>query len=605
MKHICTFTTFILILATCMADIEARPLKLHSIFTNHMVLQRDKPIMIWGWADKGANVSVKFGKETANATAIGEAGRWEVTFPARGADAIGKELTVAHGSTLIEVRDIVIGDVWVMNGQSNMAFGLGKTSQADLESAQANLPLFRCFNLKSNEQASLQSDLPADAIEGDGWTCSTPQISLTFSSIGYSFGSRLQRALQIPIGIIDTARGGASIESLVPQHKFKDHPLAAAYKSYQDSVIAEFDAEAFAEKKWKNQLAQAKSKGLPKDKWPTNGGAKSLRSWDRPDQSPAHNGSCYNGMFGVFKGLNIKGVLFHQGFNNSLRTSCRPKLYRALMKVMVEGWREDFNDPALPVGVIGFCAGGVSQTRENFEAWSISSGAYIREAQRLGLADIEDAKNTAFLPAHDIQIPGLHPVKKIDHAIRATRWALNRVYGKKINWDSATLVSVEPQGERIVLTFDKPVMPDDMSTTIEGFSIAGKDGKFYLAHAKWPMKKDHGIHNTAKKSFENKKIELWSPLVAEPIAVRYAWATSPMGNLKVNGKPWLPLHSFRTDNWDWPESDDYSKILMDRLTMKKAMKEAAERLEFRRHEEATRAVEIIDELETLGRSVSK
>ena len=122
----------------------------------------------------------------------------------------------------------------------------------------------------------------------------------------------------------------------------------------------------------------------------------------------------------------------------------------------------------------------------------------------------------------------------------------------KINWDRASLVSSEPQGDRMVLTFDKPVIPDDMSTAIEGFSIAGEDGKFYLGHATWPLKKDSGVWNTANKSFENTTIEVWSPLVEKPVAVRYGWATSPMGNLKVNGKPWPPLHSFRTDTWDWP-----------------------------------------------------
>ena len=106
------------------------------------------------------------------------------------------------------------------------------------------------------------------------------------------------------------------------------------------------------------------------------------------------------------------------------------------MRLMVEGWREDFKDPNLPVGVIGFCAGSIPQTRRTSRPGRTRAGAYIREAQRLGLADVEDPDHTAFLPAYDVQVPGLHPHKKRAHGVRAARWALKTVYGMKINWDS-------------------------------------------------------------------------------------------------------------------------------------------------------------------------
>ena len=115
------------------------------------------------------------------------------------------------------------------------------------------------------------------------------------------------------------------------------------------------------------------------------------------------------------------------------------------------------------------------------------------------------------------------------------------------------------------------------------------------------MKKDVGIWNTANKNFDTTKIYVWSPLVKEPVAVRYAWATSPMGNLKVNGKQWLPMHSFRTDEWDWPESEDPAESLVDRGRNRAMQKEAAERLEYRKTEEARRAVEILERIKTLGR----
>jgi len=581
---------------------ESGALRVHNIFGSNMVIQRDKPITIWGWAETGRKVSVQLGEAKAEATAGGEAGRWEVTFPARQADAAGQRLTVTSGDKTIEMENILIGDVWVMNGQSNMAFGLAKTYEADMEIATADLPLLRRVGIAPNESETLQANIPADRIEG--WTVSTPKTAGGFSAIGYTFASRLQRALQIPIGIIDNARGGASIESLVPRQKFKDHPLAARYLDWVDKRRAEFDWDAAVKAlvgKWEKDVADQRKKGVPEDKLPPKPTRNDLRSWNVPGRSPSDAAACYNGMFGAFKGLNIKGVLFHQGYNNAMTTVCRPKRYRVLMKLMVEGWREDFKDPNLPVGVIEFCAGGVTQSGENFEHWTVSTASFIREAQRLGLADLKDPEHTEFIPGYDQQIPGLHPLKKLVHATRAAHWALNEVYKLPVVWETAELVSAGRDGDQMVLTFDKPVAPDD-SGPIEGFAIAGEDGKYYKAYAESLVTKDQGIWGN---KYDRTKLFVWSPLVKKPVAVRYAWATSPMGNLKVNGKPWQPLHSFRTDQWDWPESEDPAAEAVTRAQAKAMADEAAQRCEFRRVEEAKQAVEILKQRAMLGRKDPK
>jgi len=572
----------------------AGALKLHAIFTTHMVIQRDKPIVIWGWADAGNKVSVKFGKETAEATAEGDDGRWEVTFPAREASTDAHTLLVSTGDEKVEMEDVLIGDVWVMHGQSNMAFPLGKVQHADMESEQANLPLLRLFSITTNEQSDLQEDIRADAITAGGWVVSTPETARDFSAIGYVFGSQLQRALEIPIGVIKNARGGAAIESMVPAHKFDDHPLAKRYAEYVAKRRAEFDARARALEKWQIQVERAKSKGKPEAEWPKKPlDAENLVSWDIPGKSPSDAASVYNGMFGVFKGYNIKGVLFHQGYNNAMiRQNCRPKFYRVLMKLMVEGWREDFNHPNLPVGVIGFCAGGKAQNEENFEAESSGGAPYIREAQRLGLADVGDPDNTVFIPAYDVQVPGLHPSKKREHGLRAARWALAEIYDVGVRWETASLVSAEPQGDEMILTFDKRVTPDDKNTILCGFSIAGEDGKFYMAHAR---------HRAEGSYWDRTKIiHVWSPLVEKPVAVRYGWAWSPMGNLKVGEHQDLPIPSFRTDNWDWPESEDPEVSAVGRAEGNEMKEEAIERCEYRRTEEARRAVEILERIKTLG-----
>jgi sialate O-acetylesterase len=558
-----------------------------------MVLQRDKPIKIWGWADADDTVSVTLGDASTEGTAAEDGGRWEVTFPAREASTAPVALTVATGDEKVELTDILIGDVWVMHGQSNMAFPLEKVQHADIESEQANLAMLRLFSVTTNEQSELQEDIRAEAITTGGWVVSNPETAREFSAIGYVFGSRLQRTLQIPIGVIKNARGGAAIESMVPAHKFDEHPMAERYAASVAQARVEFDARAAALRKWEIQLARAKSKGKPEAEWPEQPvDAENLRSWDIPGKSPSDAASVYNGMFGVFKGYNIKGVLFHQGYNNAMiRQKCRPRFYRVLMKLMIEGWREDFNDPALPVGVIGFCAGGNAQNEENFEAESYGGAPFIREAQRLGLADVGDPEHTAFLPAYDVQVPGLHPGKKREHGERAARWALSRIYGSKIFWNRAALVSATPRGDEMILTFDNRVTADDKSTVLRGFSIAGEDGKFYMAHAR---------HQAEGSYWDRTKIiHVWSPLVEKPVAVRYGWAWSPMGNLKFAEHQDLPVPSFRTDSWDYPESDDPTESLGSAEA--KDMKEDAEQcLEHRRTEEAKRAVEILERITTLG-----
>jgi sialate O-acetylesterase len=531
----------------------ADALKTHGIFRSNMVLQRDKPITIWGWAPVGSEVEVSFGKLSAKAKAAGEQGRWQVTFDSQSANSTGQKMVVKAGEEVIRMENILIGDLWVMNGQSNMAFALKAVYQNAFESAQAHLPLMRHVRINSYaESEHVETDLEEKDLNGNdpdkNWKVVTPEVALDMGAIGYVFGSRLQRVLQIPIGIIDNSRGGASMESLVPRHKFKEHPMAAEYLAWVEKRQAEFDWEEALKKpieKWEKSVADQRKKGVAEDKLPPKPTRETLRSWNVPGRSPSDAASCYNGMFGVFKGLHVKGVAFHQGFNNAMmNTSCKPKLYRILMKLMVDGWREDFNDPQLPVAIIGLCAGGKAQTRLNFEELGFSTAAYIRESQRLGLADVKEVANTAFIPSYDQKIPQLHTKKKKELGIRSARWALKTIYGMDdIVLDTANLLSATSEDGKILLAFDKPVLPDDFGSELEGFSIADKSGVYYLAHAVPLQIKD--------KKERNKQILVSSPLVKEPVSVRYAWARAPMGNLKVNGIPWQPLHSFRTDGIDF------------------------------------------------------
>ena len=597
-KSILAMTCAILSVLTASAQ-QTKPetapekLKVHGVFRSHMVIQRDEAITIWGWAPVGTEVKVDFGKSTATSKSAGKAGRWEVTFDPQPANANPQTLNVTGGETMVKMEDILIGDVWVMNGQSNMAFGLKAVYQAGFESAQAHLPHLRHIKIRSGAESEyVETDLNDDFIfDGDAddlnWRVVTPETSLEMGAIGFIFGSRLQRALQIPIGIIDNSRGGASLESLVPRHKFADDAMAAEYLKWVDGRRAEFSFDDFfkaqmekwesSEAKYQKEIAADKKKGVTKKRRRPRKPDGSIRTWSVPGRSPSDAAACYNGMFGVFKGLNIKGVAFHQGFNNAMmNTSCKPKFYRTLMKLMVDGWRDDFGEK-LPVAIIGLCAGGNAQTRLNFEQSGLSTAAYIRESQRLGLLDAEEQSDTVFIPAYDQKIPQLHTKKKKELGLRTARWALRNIYEmESVVWETGELVSTVAEEGKILLTFDKPVRVDDFGSELEGFSLADSSGTYYMADAVYVETKD--------KNERYKQILVSSPLVKEPVSVRYAWSRAPMGNLKVNGIPWQPLNSFRTDQIDFsPEvshqDPDGAKKNSDTIKVLKAA--AAEALKTR------------------------
>jgi len=318
----------------------AEKLKVHGIFRSNMVLQRDKPITIWGWAPAGTKVEVSFGKLAATGKAAGDKGRWDVVFKAQAANAQGQTIKVQAAGQVVKMDNILIGDIWVMNGQSNMAVSLKGAYQSHFEASMAHLPLLRQIRINSGaESENIETDLADKFINGKdtdkNWKVITPETAMEMGAIGFFFGSRIQRSLQIPVGIIDNGRGGASLESLVPRHKFAEHPMAAEYLKWVEQRQSEFSEEAFlkaemdrwklADEKWKKQVADDLAKGVTRNRRKPRKPDGSIRTWSVPGRSPSDAASCYNGMFGVFKGLNIKGVAFHQGYNNAMKnTSCKP-----------------------------------------------------------------------------------------------------------------------------------------------------------------------------------------------------------------------------------------------------------------------------------------
>lgn len=271
-----------------------------------------------------------------------------------------------------------------------------------------------------------------------------------------------------------------------------------------------------------------------------------------PSPSPAYDHNrpeaCYNGMLSVFKGLTVKGIIFHHGYNNALSDS-RPELYAVNFDLLIRDWRESFNDPDLPFGIIEFSAGGMPKTLDNFESAMIDAAAYICEGQFR--AYLKNGR-TGYVSTYDQQVNWYHPQKKTEAGERIARWALTEFYSFNLGWEPVLCTGKEIKDGKIILSFSKEIKTSD-DRQFEGFAIAGSDNHFYPAKAEYILS---GRDNTGKEVQDRTKIIIWNNLVTEPEEVRDAWARNPMGNA-VNvslHERIIPVPSFRTDNWEYPEA---------------------------------------------------
>jgi sialate O-acetylesterase len=377
------------------------------------------------------------------------------------------------------------------------------------------------------------------------WAQCTPQTVNRFSAIGYIFGRRLHLASGIPIGLIDASWGGTTIEAWTSRTKLTTIPNSKGLTDEWDQRIAEYDPVASLKaeiEQWEKDSEQRRLHGEELDPKPTE---------PEPDPAADRNnpGASFNAMIGPIADFNIKGVIFNQGYNNALDDS-RPGLYAEVFKAMIQDWRRAFRDDSLPFGIIGLTAGGQPQTLDNFELRMVDPAPFIREGQ---FKASQELLNVCFMPAYDQQVPWYHPHRKFELGERTARWALNTQYGyDHIGYKPAVCTKSENKGGHFILTFDRPVQVDD-GRPFEGFAIAGEDRHFVPARAEYV---DMGEDEIDSGRWEERLIKVWSPLVKEPVAVRYAWARNPLGNVvnSVHHERVIPIPSFRTDDWDWPEA---------------------------------------------------
>lgn len=487
---------------------------LPAIFGSGMVLQRDQPLPIWGRAESGETVNIAFAGHHAQ-TKAGEDGRWRVVLPATPAG--GPHTLAVHGRNKLRFDDVLVGDVWLCSGQSNMNFRLSQTDNAERDVAAARHPRMRLFTVTRAVAAE-----PAADVEGR-WDACAPETAGKFSAVAYFFGRQWQQDTGVPVGLIHSSWGGTAAEAWTPRDVLAgDLKLRVTLERWARE-LAEFpkkkaDFEANRERlvaEWKVAVDTAKAAGRMPPSEPR------LRTGPGTQYEPS---GLFNAMIAPLAPFALCGVTWYQGEANARRA----REYQTLFPALIRSWRAAWDREDLPFVYVQL----PNLAREPEP--SRSGWAELREAQLLTLR----VPHTAMAVTIDVGDPAdLHPKNK-------------RPVGERLAYAAEALLGQRPLGEGLSpvyreATFSGNEARIQFSPTggslrprdgrkVTGFTIAGEDRAFAPAE----VKLDGGT------------VVVSSPLVPAPVAVRYAWADNPDANL-VNAAG-LPAAPFRTDNWPTP-----------------------------------------------------
>ena len=489
----------------CLAEIRTS-----AVFGDSMVLQREKPIHVWGWTapDHSVEVSLAGNRETAKSDANG---RFDVSLPALEAGG-PHTLTIQSGGETLAYEDVLIGEVWLCSGQSNMQWAVNQSNDADLESLSANYPEIRLITVPQTGTQEPQASFAGQ------WEACTPETVKQFSAVGYYFGRQLHQTLDVPIGLIDNAWGGSSAEAWVNRDVLRSSgnfdELLARWRETESTYDHD---EAMA--KYNEQLAAWKESGKGRRPQPPRN---PLVNQHRP-------ANLYNGVLYPVLGYTIRGTVWYQGESNAGRAY----QYRDLFPTMIQNWRDEWGQDDF-----SFYWVQLADYMREAEQPGDSAWAELREAQTMTMSKLTNTGEAVILNLGEAS--DIHPKNKQDVGKRLARWALAKDYGYDIAYRSPTYKSMSKQDGKIVLEFDH--VGGGLDTfdvnTLKGFTIAGEDQKFVDAEA---------------KITGNATIEVSSSDVANPVAVRYAWADNPVCN--VQSREGLPMTPFRTDDWKGRTAD--------------------------------------------------
>jgi len=502
MKFLRLFSLWLGLMVVGRADVTLAPL-----FQDHAVLQRDQALPVWGRATPGEHVTVTFHDQSIGTTAAAD-GRWMVYLDAVPASSEPAELVVT-GKNTVTVKDILIGEVWLASGQSNMEWPLKSAANGEHEVAAANYPQLRLFSVLRTV-----ADQPAETATGT-WQPCTPESVKMFSAVAYYFGRNLQRKLGVPVGIIGTYWGGTAVEAWLSSAAIRSVPAWLAIDArYQKDLaafperVARYPAEREA---WGKADAVAKATKTPNP-----------LTWPAPPIGPGTPyalSGLFNGMIAPLQPYALRGVIWYQGESNW----GRPQEYGELFPTLIRSWREQWGQGDFPFYFVQLANFTVVNDPTN-RAW-----ARLRDVQASALA----LPATGMAVTIDIGNPkDIHPLNKQDVGRRLALIAKTQVYAIPGDFSGPRFAYVTGEPSAIRVHFTHAAMGLIAGgKPVQSLEVAGADQKFYPATGK----------------IERDTLLVSSPQVKVPLAVRYAWTNAPVANL-FNGAG-LPAAPFRSDDW--------------------------------------------------------
>lgn len=505
---------------TCGLSTLSAELTLPHFFSDHMVVQREKPIEIWGTTDpKGAIVISFKGKITK--TTADDQGAWRATLSKERASSGGRDLTVTSGKFNKVIKDVLVGEVWFASGQSNMAFTVSGSHEAEADIAKANNPAIRMFLAELTPAAEPQSDI------GGTWQLCTSANVPRWSATAYFFARKLHKELGVPIGVIKSAWGGKPVETFTSREALNSVPEGKAMMAAFDEAAQNYDAVKSAQElepkldNWEKRIARYNKKKKAGEKVGRRPRKPTLQR--NPAATAGQPAVLYNGMIHPFVGYTMRGAIWYQGEANA--KTGKAGLYQKMFSLMITDWRTRWNDDFSFLWV----------QLANFRAPATEPGAndlwaLLQDEQRKTLA----LPKTGMAVCNDIGAANnIHPKNKKDVGARLALWALKHDYGKDLLAHGPLYKEHKIVGGKVHLSFDYANgLKARGGGPLKRFEIAGADRKWHWADA----------------DIQGGSIVVSSSKVSEPAAVRYAWCSNPEGANLVNSEG-LPASVFRTDDW--------------------------------------------------------
>jgi sialate O-acetylesterase len=499
--------------------------KLPAIFSDGMVLQQTQLVRIWGTAEVGEEVKVTFGDQT-HSSLTDPAGQWSLTLNPMIANTQPANLVVA-GKNTITIKNVLVGEVWICSGQSNMQWPVQQAGKAQEEIAAANYPQIRMFNVERLPSMTPQADCKGE------WKEATSANVGVFSAVGYFFGRHLYQALKVPVGLIHTSWGATRIEAWTSSEALAERPCAAEMLADWKEAVAKWDGPkeqaAFDKRQaaWKGQVQQidAENAKLPADKKKTK--PQPPLPPDDPTKTPHHPSVLFNGMVAPLVPYAVKGAIWYQGESNQRRAF----QYQELLPTLINDWRKQWVDTFsfYIVQLANFGNWRPITTEPGIpDAWAELQEAQTLTAQTLdkcGIAIINDIGEQT----------NIHPKNKQEVGRRLALWALAKDYGKSAAEYCGPLYLssvVQKDKVRVQFTHTGSGLKTRDGGELKCFQITGADQKWVWAKAK----------------IEGGEVVVWSEKVPQPIGVRYAWASWPVDANLINAEG-LPASCFRTDDF--------------------------------------------------------